>query len=251
MTKPRKKRSVVRWSLGLLVVLLVAGGSLVALRARAKPSAIDESKLVTATRGTLAIEIIEVGRIEPEQKVELKSKVAGLVSEVRVNEGDSVKRGDMLLRLDAVDYQREVSRAHTALARAKNAHRLAELKLDRARRGVASGIVPTAELEALEHECEEKRLAVSAERIEVSGAGDRVRYTKVLAPFDGTVVARAIQPGEAVTPGVESSFDGKSLLTLADLSRLLVKVDLNASARRSRCSSMPCRIASTWRASCV
>lgn len=223
----KRKRSLFRWSLVVLVPLLVIGGSFVALRARAKPSAIDESRLVTATKGTLAIEIIEVGRIEPERKVELKSKVAGLVSEVRVNEGDQVKRGDMLLRLEAVDYQREVARAHTALARAKNAHSLAELRLARARRGVADGIVPTAELEALEHECEEKRLAVAAERIELSGAGDRVRYTRVVAPFDGTVVARAIQPGEAVTPGVESSFDGKSLLTVADLSRLLVKVDLN------------------------
>jgi RND family efflux transporter MFP subunit len=87
--------------------------------------------------------------------------------------------------------------------------------------------VPAVEFEALVHECEEKRLALAAARIELAGAGDRVRYTRVLAPFDGTVVARAIEPGEAVAPGVESSFDGKSLLTVADLSRLVVKVDLN------------------------
>jgi len=223
----KKNRSLKRWSLGVVGILAVAGGSLVALRARATPPSIDESKLVTATRGELAIEIIEVGRVEPERKVELKSKVAGLVAEVRVNEGDHVHAGDVLLRLDAVDYQREVARAATQVARAKNAQHLAELRLARAKLGVNAGIVSLAELEALEHECKEKRFALGAERIALSSAGDRVRYTRVLSPFDGTVVARAIEPGEAVTPGVESSFDGKSLLTIADLSRLLVKVDLN------------------------
>lgn len=223
----KKKKSLRRWSLVAVLGLAVLGGSFVAVRARAKPPVIDESKLVTASRGELAIEIIEVGRIEPERRVELKSKVAGLVAEVRVNEGDRVRAGDVLLRLDAVDYQREVARARTELARAKNAHDLAELRRARAKLGVASGVVSKAELEALDHECEEKRLALAAERIALGGAGDRVRYTRVLAPFDGTVVARAIEPGEAVTPGVESSFDGKSLLTIADLSLLLVKVDLN------------------------
>jgi HlyD family secretion protein/macrolide-specific efflux system membrane fusion protein len=223
----KTKRNMKRWSLIVVTTLALLGGSFVALRARAKPPAIDESKLVTAKKGDLAIEIIEVGRIEPERRVELKSKVAGLVAEVRVNEGDKVRAGDVLLSLDAVDYQREVARARTQLARARNAHELAERRRSRARLGVDSGVVSKAELEALDHECEEKRLALAAERIAVGSAGDRVRYTRVLAPFDGTVVARAIEPGEAVTPGVESSFDGKSLLTIADLSRLLVKVDLN------------------------
>jgi len=52
-------------------------------------------------------------------------------------------------------------------------------------------------------------------------------YTKLVAPIDGTVIERNIEPGEVVTPGVQSTFDGKPLLTVADLGTLLVKVELN------------------------
>src|SRR5438105_5418699 len=45
--------------------------------------------------------------------------------------------------------------------------------------------------------------------------------------MDGTVIQRGIQPGEVVTPGVQATFEGKPLLTVADLSVLIVKADLN------------------------
>jgi RND family efflux transporter MFP subunit len=45
--------------------------------------------------------------------------------------------------------------------------------------------------------------------------------------MDGTITERGIQPGEVVTPGVQATFEGKALLTVSDLSTLLVKADLN------------------------
>ena len=60
-----------------------------------------------------------------------------------------------------------------------------------------------------------------------SAAQDRLRYTQIVSPMDGTVIERGIEPGEVVTPGVQATFEGKALLTVADLSTLVVKVDLN------------------------
>jgi membrane fusion protein, macrolide-specific efflux system len=72
-----------------------------------------------------------------------------------------------------------------------------------------------------------KTVALRAAEVARSVAQDRLRYTKLVAPIGGTVIARGIEPGEAVVPGVQSTFDGKALLTVADLSALLVKVNLN------------------------
>ncbi len=66
-------------------------------------------------------------------------------------------------------------------------------------------------------------------------ARDHLGYTKIVSPMDGTVIARGIEPGEAVVPGVQSTFDGKALLTIADLSSLLVKVGQFLTAGPLRC----------------
>jgi RND family efflux transporter MFP subunit len=63
--------------------------------------------------------------------------------------------------------------------------------------------------------------------VALSAAEDRLRYTQIQSPMDGTVIQRGIQPGEVVTPGVQATFEGKPLLTVADLSTLVVKADLN------------------------
>ena len=70
-------------------------------------------------------------------------------------------------------------------------------------------------------------MAVQTANVAYNAASDLLRYTRVLAPMDGTVTERGIQQGEVVTPGVQASFDGKSLMTLSDLSTLLVKADMN------------------------
>ena len=175
----------------------------------------------------LEVEILETGRIQPREKVDLKSKVPGQVSAVLVREGATVRKGDVLLVLDPTDYQRELARADAELARARAALDFAKLKHGRAERGVAQGIAPLFEVDQTANE---ERTTTAALRVAEAARGvaqDRLRYTKLVSPIDGTVIARGIEPGEAVVPGVQSTFDGKALLTIADLSALLVKVNLN------------------------
>jgi RND family efflux transporter MFP subunit len=68
---------------------------------------------------------------------------------------------------------------------------------------------------------------LSGAKVALGAAQDRLRYTQIDSPMDGTVIQRGIEPGEVVTPGVQATFEGKALLTIADLSTLIVKADLN------------------------
>jgi RND family efflux transporter MFP subunit len=70
-------------------------------------------------------------------------------------------------------------------------------------------------------------VAVTTAQVALSAAQDRLRYTQLLATLNGTVIERGIEPGEMVTPGVQATMEGKALLTVADLSTLIVKTDLN------------------------
>lgn len=216
-----------RWPWILVLVILIAGGGVLFSKSRARAAPLDPALVLTAKRAPLVLEILETGKVFPREKVELKSKVAGQVTEVRVKEGEQVKKGAVLLVLDPSDYQREVARAEAEVAQAKNSIDLATLTLARTTRAVAANVASTSETEQHAHDLTAKNVALRIAEVSLGTAQDRVRYTRMLAPMNGTVIQRAIEPGEVVIPGIQSTFDGKPLLTIADLSTLLVRVNLN------------------------
>lgn len=224
MSARRKKRV---WPWLILLALLVGVGIFLMKRGKTSEPPLDPALLVTVKRGELAIEILEVGKVMPREKVELKSKVAGQVLKVLVEEGAQVKEGELLLVLDPIDYQREVARAEVEVAQARGAIAFAKINVDRKKVGVTSDVTPAQELDAANYELSARTLTLQAAQVALGAAQDRLRYTKIFSPMAGTVIQRGIQPGEVVTPGVQSTFDGKALLTVADLSTLIVKVDLN------------------------
>ncbi|WP_437999741.1 efflux RND transporter periplasmic adaptor subunit [Sorangium sp. So ce185] len=221
----RRRRRLWPW---LIAALALAGiGAVVVAKASGGPPPIDPALVVTAKRGDLAVEILETGRIEAREKVEIKSKVAGQVAEVLADEGARIAKDQLLLVLDPTDNAREVARAEAELARARAAAAFAKRVVERRTAGVEASVTPSEDLDLAKHELAEKTIAVRLAEVALSAARDQLRYTKIYSPLDGTVIQRNIEPGEVVTPGVQSTFEGKALLTVADLSTLVVKVDLN------------------------
>ena len=216
------------WPWLILVLFLAAGGAAAARRSSmAQKVKLDPLLLVKARRADLVVEVVETGRIEAREKVEVKSKVAGQVEKVYVDAGQRVVAGQPLLRLDPTDYHREVARARADLLAATNALRFAQLKLRHAERGWESRSVAEIELETARAEVTAKLAAKMNAEVGLQAANDKLRYTLVTAPMAGIVTERGIQPGEVVTPGVQATFEGKALLTISDLSKLIVKADLN------------------------
>jgi HlyD family secretion protein/macrolide-specific efflux system membrane fusion protein len=216
------------WALGVLLV----GGVALALSRNPgsgpeKVDKIDEALVLTVKRADLAIDVVETGKVQPREKVEVKSKVAGQVDKVLVEEGDQVKKGQLLLRLDPTDYRREVARCEADVAQAKNAIEFAKLTLERKQRGLAERGVAAVDVELAENDLKVKKVQLQTASVALAAAEDRLRYTQIESPMDGTVIQRGIQPGEVVTPGVQATFEGKPLLTVGDLRTLVVKAEFN------------------------
>lgn len=206
------------------------GGTAYYLRARASEAAtvtVDPALRVHVKRQDLVIEVVDSGKVEPLTKVEIKSKIAGQVAEVRVVEGQRVARGELLLRLDPTDYQREVARAAADVAQARNALALAELDLARKRGADAAAAVARYDVELAANTREARRIAVESAQIVLETARDRLQSTRILSPIDGTVLELGIKTGEVVTPGVQQTFEGRPLLVVGDLSELIVRTELN------------------------
>jgi RND family efflux transporter MFP subunit len=129
--------------------------------------------------------------------------------------------------LDSRDFGRAVAREQAELKRAQARSRFTALDRSRKTRGLGQGIVSQADLEISEQSAALAEIDVSAARVALLSARDRLNDSKIVAPISGTVIRRAIEPGEMVVPGVESTFEKRSLITIADLSALSVKIELN------------------------
>lgn len=211
--------------LAVLAVLSVAAVAWFFTRTQSEP--IDPALIVTAERARLTVEVVDVGRIEAIEQVEIASRVPGVVRSVHVEEGDTVKPGQLLVRLDPRDAARRGARARAELSKAKARLAHAQSEVKRRSRGVEQGIVSQVDLRSVQRESELARADLALARVFVTEARDLAKDTRLSAPISGTVTRRSIEPGEMVKPGVESSFESVSLLTICDLSRMLVKVQLN------------------------
>lgn len=221
-----KKRR--RWPWLLILPLASGSAMLVARQTRASRTApIEAARVATVQRGDLVVEIVDTGKVQPIERVELKSKVAGQVQRIYVREGDQVRRGALLIKLDPTDALRDEAKGRAEVAQAANALEFARLSLVRKERGLAERGIAEADVEVAENEVRARAAALRLARVGLAAARDRMRYHSIRSPIDGTVIVRSIQPGEVVTPGVQATFEGRPLLTVADLSTLVVKADLN------------------------
>ncbi len=113
------------------------------------------------------------GSIEPWTQLELMAKVAGTITEVLVREGDKVKEGDVLARIEANDYT-------IALKRAKAAHKLAKAEFERDKAVYAKGVIPTAELDT-------KETTMQTAMADVENAELMLARCTITAPMDGVI----------------------------------------------------------------
>ncbi|NUO47234.1 MAG: efflux RND transporter periplasmic adaptor subunit [Polyangiaceae bacterium] len=223
--KPRRRRRFWTWALGLGVLVTAA---VVVLRASGTERAVPVGAVVVVVeRGVLAVDVLESGKIEPPDRVEVKSKIAGQVAAIGVEEGDMVRAGDVLLVLDPTDMKREVARAEAEALAAGYALEQAKNVQVRHRKGVSASVVAIADFEAADTDAKMRAASLRVANVALASARDKLRYTEIVAPIDGVVLERNVEPGEVVVPGVEATFDGRPLLTLGDVGKLEVLIDVD------------------------
>jgi RND family efflux transporter MFP subunit len=188
---------------------------------------LDENLIKKVERGDIVDEVSESGKIAPSFDVDIKAKVSGEVEAVHVEEGQTVAKGDPLYEIVDTDYARELSLADVAVRQAQLRLEGAVADLQRKAQAYASHAVSDAENDLAEREVELMKVELESARVQRRAAQDRLAYTHITAPIDGVVIVRNVEPGEVVTAGVSSVVDGKPDLTIAQVDKLLLEIDLN------------------------
>ncbi|BAL23979.1 efflux transporter, RND family, MFP subunit [Azoarcus sp. KH32C] len=158
---------------------------------------------VPVTAATAAVSDVPVlleviGRAEAYESVTVKSRLDGQVASVVYMEGQHVRQGDVLLRLDPADYEARLRQAEANVARDEAQVAKARADVERYVALKGRGFVSDEKVNEV-HTDEAAALAtVKADKAAVDFARLQLSYTTVRAPFDGVVGARLVFPGSAV-----------------------------------------------------
>lgn len=182
--------------------------------------------LYTVRDTTVPAILDAAGVAEPVLRATLSTKLMGTVTAVLVREGDHVRRGQLLARIDARDIAAQRAQASASLAEAEAVRRDAAVQAQRFRALYADSAAPRAQLDAAETGLARADAAVRAARAAAAGVQAVGGYAEIRAPFDGIVTARAVDPGALAAPGTP-------LLTVQDPARLRIVVTASPAAVRA------------------
>ncbi|RME89788.1 MAG: efflux RND transporter periplasmic adaptor subunit [Verrucomicrobia bacterium] len=232
-----------RWRWGWLVALVLLGaGAAWLMRSRPVPVRVY---VVTAVDPTEQRTLLNSsGYVTARRQATVSSKITGKIAEVRVEEGQRVKAGEVLARLDDVNARAnlELATAQVAAAKAALEETRAELdvalrELERIRRLTANGVTTESDLDqakgrvdVLQARLERQiREATVAERQQAVYA-QQVEDTIIRAPFDGVVTTKDAQPGEMISPvSAGGGYTRTGICTLVDMNSLEIEVDVSES----------------------
>lgn len=174
-------------------------------------------ELAPVTDSVIPATIEGSGVATPILQATLSTRLMGAVTEVLVHEGDRVRAGQVLLRLDTRDLEARATQAQAGLAAAEAQADEAERYALRIRALYADSAAPKALLDGAEAGLARARAGVAAAR----GAGTELaavtRYGALRAPFAGVVTRRWADPGAFAAPGAP-------LITMEDATRLRITV---------------------------
>jgi len=157
--------------------------------------------------------------------VSIGVRVPGRIDAYEVQEGDFVRKGQVLVRLDDRDYQAALRRAQANLELAQANLVLKRKQALRKKELHERNLIATQDLDVAENELAVAQATVHQNEAEVTSAQVNLDYTKLIAPMNGVVLAKLKEVGEIAVPG---GFAGAGdLIRIANLTDLRGEVDIN------------------------
>jgi HlyD family secretion protein len=229
-----------RW-ISLAVVLLLAAALAWWWQGNQQRNAAPRYETVAVSRGALTVNVSANGTLQPTTQVAVGSELSGTVAKVHVDINDRVKKGQVLVELDTSRLLDTVAGSRAAVASARAAVQQAEAtraeaqatlgRLEEVHRA-SNGRVPSAtELDTARAALSRAVAALANARAQVNeaeaalrGNETNLRKSSIRSPIDGVVLARSVEPGQAVA----ASLQAVTLLTLAeDLTQMKLQVNVD------------------------
>ena len=229
------KRGKILVTLGILAVLIAP----VALK-KMRGGEVKEAEIQAAETRVITPTILASGSLTYQTEIRMVSEVMGRVKSLNVKEGDLVKQGDLLLRLDPATVQAQVDaleaglrQSRLAIDRQKVSADTLETKWKRYQQLRESGVIDANTYDEIRTQRDQSKVDLSSSmqqalqtEAQLKQAREQLAKTELRAPISGRVTQLTIKIGETAVPSV-TSIAGSDLMIIADTSNLYAEVNVN------------------------
>ncbi len=176
--------------------------------------------LILAIAGSLLAETLTLsGSVISDNQKMITSRFMGFVTNVYVNEGEKVKRGQTLYTIDSREIDSAKRQSELSLQMYQNQYTNVTLNLQRYKRLLKQDMVSKYEVENLELAAQNLKNMIDIAKARLQEVKNQYKYLNVKAPNDGVVVAKNIKVGEMAMPGMPA-------IILSDLSELKISAEI-------------------------
>ncbi|MBI5848491.1 MAG: efflux RND transporter periplasmic adaptor subunit [Nitrospirae bacterium] len=240
---------------GIVLGLIIA--AIIGFRLLVAPTVRVESATVSMVYPSQSFTLLNAsGYVVAQRKAAVASKVTGRLVAIYVEEGNRIKKGDIiaLLENDDVLAAKERAAANLRVAAANLDQAEAELadaasNLDRSRELLRKGFISKLEYDTSEARHKKAAAAVASAEASITSQAAALReaevsieYTRVRAPFDGVVLTKNADIGDIVTPLGAAANAKAAVVTIADMQSLQAEVDVSESNIGQVTLKQPCEI---------
>ena len=198
-------------------------------------------KTAKVKRADLRLEVVSTGTVTPDVEVVVKSKAGGEITSFPFNEGDKIKKGETVVKLDPKTEETRTKQAEAVvliskakLEKARVSLRDAEVKLKRSSELFGEGIISRQELDDAEITLEKSRTDLKLAEAEVQQsaeafkeAKERLDDTQIRAPFTGTILNKDVDVGHVISSTLSSASEGTPLFSMANLDNIYVNAQVD------------------------
>ncbi|HEV7238389.1 MAG TPA: efflux RND transporter periplasmic adaptor subunit [Thermoanaerobaculia bacterium] len=194
-----KKKSIIA---AALVAVLAVVGVLVHRQAFAKET--TTYRFTTVERGDLESTVSSTGTLSAVTTVQVGTQVSGQISDLLVDFNDTVKKGQLLARIDPTLQEQTVADAAASLERARAQYLQARREANRSGELMSAGLVARSEFESADSSLDVARANVKSAQVALDRAKRNLEYTNIHAPIDGVVVERNVDHGQTVAASLSA-----------------------------------------------
>lgn len=194
-----KKKTIIA---AALVVVLAVVAVLVHRQAFAKET--TEFRFTTVERGDIESTVSATGTLNAVTTVQIGTQVSGQISELLVDFNDTVKKGQLLARIDPTLQEQAVADAAASLERARAQYLQAQRDANRSGELMSAGLVARSEYENADSSMDVARANVKSAQVALDRARRNLEYTNIHAPIDGVVVERNVDHGQTVAASLSA-----------------------------------------------
>ena len=190
----------------LIAVALIAILAVVAVLVHRSAFARETTtyRFTAVEKGDVEATVSATGTLGAVRTVQVGTQVSGQIAELFVDFNDTVKKGQLLARIDPTLQQQAVTDAYASLERVQAQALQAQRDYNRNRELSNAGLIAKSELESTDSSLDVARATVKSARVALDRAKQNLEYTNIYAPIDGVVVERNVDLGQTVAASLSA-----------------------------------------------